>query len=177
MIVIRMKVFDDFRYGLRSMAPTGVWLPWEEVLFMAGQFGLAPDTCQAAAEAWCSVGAADLDPRPRDCTSGQYVRVHLLPLGDDTDVLSVSSDDDTAAEETQMGRLLQPRPVQMGLWLSTSPCLSLSALRKCICCRSSVTCGRRIRRTQHLGWMTGCPWTYRLGLPTCFSVAFPGQPT
>ncbi|CAE7515595.1 unnamed protein product [Symbiodinium microadriaticum] len=96
-----MKVFDDFRYGLRSKAPTGVWLPWEEVLFMAGQFGLAPDTCQAAAEAWCSVGAADLDPRPRDCTSGQYVRVRLLPLGDDTDVLSVSSDDDAAAEETQ----------------------------------------------------------------------------
>ena len=101
MIVIGMKVFDDFRYGLRSKAPTGVWLPWEEVLFMAGQFGLAPDTCQAAAEAWCSVGAADLDPRPRDCTSGQYVRVRLLPLGDDTDVLSVSSDDDAAAEETQ----------------------------------------------------------------------------
>ena len=101
MIVIGMKVFDDFRYGLRSMAPTGAWLPWEEVLFMAGQFGLAPDTCQAAAEAWCSVGAADLDPRPRDCTSGQYVRVRLLPLGDGTDVLSVSSDDDAAAEETQ----------------------------------------------------------------------------
>ena len=67
-----MKVFDDFRYGLRSMAPAGVWLPWEEVLFMAGQFGLAPQTCQAAAEAWCSVRAADLDPLPR--------QLHIRPI-------------------------------------------------------------------------------------------------
>ena len=65
---------------------------------MAGQFGLAPQTCQAAAEAWCSVRAAD--PLPRDCISGQYVRVRLLPAGDDTDVLSVSSDDDTAAKQS-----------------------------------------------------------------------------
>ena len=93
-----MKVFDDFRYGLRSMAPAGVWLPWEEVLFMAGQFGLSSQTCQAAAEAWCSVRAADLDPLPRDCISGQLVRVRFLPAGDDTDVPSVSSDDDTAAK-------------------------------------------------------------------------------
>ena len=29
-IMIMMRGFDNFRYGVRSMAPVGVWVPWEK---------------------------------------------------------------------------------------------------------------------------------------------------
>ena len=58
--------------------------------------------------------------------------MRFLPAGDDTDVLSVSSDDDTAAKPSVVAHQdvvvssddeAQAEPCAMGLWLSTSPCL------------------------------------------------------
>ena len=54
--------FDNFRYGVRCMAPVGVWLPWTEVLMKTSRFGKDAHACEAAAQAWAGFGLAGLDP-------------------------------------------------------------------------------------------------------------------
>ena len=67
---------------------------------MAGQFGLAPQTCQVAVEAWCNVRVIDLDSLPRELHIWPICSYTLICLaGDDPDVHAVSSDDDTAAKQ------------------------------------------------------------------------------
>ena len=39
-----MRATDNFRHGVRSMAPVGVWLRWTEVLMLASRFGMDAHT-------------------------------------------------------------------------------------------------------------------------------------
>ena len=61
---ISMPSFDDFRYGLRSMAPVGTWLPWQEVLRLAAPFGWTPQACADTAMCLQSLRVAELNPPP-----------------------------------------------------------------------------------------------------------------
>ena len=78
------------------MAPVGVWVPWAEVLMLASRFGMDAHTCEAAAQVWAGFGLAELDPLPQNCKYPTgYARFRLLPAGEETDVLSVSSQSGT----------------------------------------------------------------------------------
>ena len=81
-----MRAFENYgRYGVRSMAP-----------MLASRFCMDAHACEAAAQAWAGFGLAELDPLPRDCKYfTEYARIRLLPVGQETDVLSASSASET----------------------------------------------------------------------------------
>ncbi|CAE7380790.1 unnamed protein product, partial [Symbiodinium sp. KB8] len=76
-MTLSLTVFDNFRYGLRSMAPVG--------------------SCAVVGESRFG-GAGSL---PRHCKGPtDYTRIRLLPAGDETDMLSVSSDEEPQTKES-----------------------------------------------------------------------------
>lgn len=112
-IMIMMRGFDNFRYGVRSMAPVGVWVPWAEVLMLASRFGMDAHTCEAAAQVWAGFGLAELDPLPRDCKyPTDYARFRLLPAGEETDVLYVSSQSGTDPQLCELSLSSDEEPYQ-----------------------------------------------------------------
>ena len=43
---------DNFYCGVRSMAPFGVWLPWQEGVTLAAAFGFTENVCFECADTW-----------------------------------------------------------------------------------------------------------------------------
>ena len=82
---------DSWRVGVHSMAPVGAWLPWAEVLTLAGRCGWSEFDCQAAAETWTSLSGAELT-WTEDHSS--ILRVRLLPLDKTDGVLDLSDDEE-----------------------------------------------------------------------------------
>ena len=61
-----MKSLNDFYEGLRSIGPVGLWLPWSEVVELAGRCGWSGQDCGVAANICCGLQAVELDPRDGD---------------------------------------------------------------------------------------------------------------
>ena len=82
---------DSWRVGVHSMAPVGAWLPWAEVLSLAGRSGWSEFDCQAAAETWTSLSGAELTWTD---DHSSILRVRLLPLDKTDGVLDLSDDEE-----------------------------------------------------------------------------------
>ena len=82
---------DSWRVGVHSMAPVGAWLPWAEVLTLAGRCGWSEFDCQAATETWTSLSGAELTWTD---DHSSILRVRLLPLDKNDGVLDLSDDEE-----------------------------------------------------------------------------------
>eukprot|EP00439_Symbiodinium_sp_Y106_P086949 s148_g37.t1 len=95
------------------MGPVGLWLPWSEVVQLAGRCGWSGEDCGVAANIWCGLQAVELDPcdgDERPAGPSQYRRVRLLPMHATDGVLDVSdsSDVEASAESPQPEPVLPP---------------------------------------------------------------------
>lgn len=91
---------DNFYCGVQSMAPFGVWLPWQEVVTLAAAFGFTEDVCFECADTWLQLDALEFDP-PRRSGDGsgpanvQRIRLLYKPdLHGDDGLVVVSSDEE-----------------------------------------------------------------------------------
>lgn len=86
---------DAFHEGLATMAPIGVFLPFSEVVTLAGRCGWTEERLLIAVESYKLLGALETDPSnaPETC---RPVRVRLLP-DPERGVLCVSSEEETNA--------------------------------------------------------------------------------
>ena len=108
-----MRSLNHFYEGLQSMGPVGLWLPWSEVVQLAGRCGWSGEDCGVAANIWCGLQAVELDPcdgDERPAGPSQYRRVRLLPMHATDGVLDVSdsSDVEASAESPQPEPVLPP---------------------------------------------------------------------
>jgi hypothetical protein len=55
----------NFYCGVRSMAPFGVWLPWQEGVTLAAAFSFTENVCFECADTWLQLDALEFDPPRR----------------------------------------------------------------------------------------------------------------
>ena len=82
------------------MGPVGLWLPWSEVVELAGRCGWSGQDCGVAANICCGLQAVELDPRDGDerpAGPAQYRRVRVLATHATDGVLDVSDSSDCEA--------------------------------------------------------------------------------
>ena len=97
------RALDNFYHCLQSMAPFGVWLPWREVVTLAGGHGYTEELCFRCADTWLQLDALEFDPPRRSGDRSRVSdvrRIRLLYKPDrrgDEGVVAVSSDEDVAA--------------------------------------------------------------------------------
>ena len=91
---------DNFYCGVRSMAPFGVWLPWQEGVTLAAAFGFTENVCFECADTWLQLDALEFDP-PRRSGDGSgradVQRIRLLykrDLHGDDGLVIVSCDEE-----------------------------------------------------------------------------------
>ena len=126
-----MKSLNDFYEGLRSMGPVGLWLPWSEVVELAGRCGWSGQDCGVAANICCGLQAVELDPRDGDerpAGPSQYRRVRVLPTQASSEATGGRTGDAPSAASGST-----PWPSASCLWCecpcqpSTRPCRCTSS--------------------------------------------------
>ena len=113
---------DSWRVGVHSMAPVGAWLPWAEVLTLAGRCGWSEFDCQAAAETWTSLSGAELT-WTEDHSS--ILRVRLLPLDKTDGVLDLSDDEEIPSAHLEISPLFELFPP----WKTWCECVHVVACK------------------------------------------------
>ena len=90
----------NFYCGVRSMAPFGMWLPWQEGVTLTAAFGFTENVCFECADTWLQLDALEFDP-PRRSGDGsgradvQRIRLLYKPdLHGDDGLVIVSSDEE-----------------------------------------------------------------------------------